>query len=77
MKFQVKTVTGKELEETLNNYEPYSLTPLSIVPDIFVDMHGRTVTNYKIIYEVVPEEDLREAPKYYTKDALEMQGWDI
>jgi len=61
MKFKVKTVKRDELEKTLNNYEPYTLTPFAVVPDIYVDQFDRTITDYKIIYRVVPEEDLQES----------------
>jgi len=61
MKFEVKTVKAKELEKTLNHYEPYALSLFTILPDVYIDQHNRVITDYKIIYRVVPEEDLQES----------------
>ena len=61
MEFKVKNVAGKNLEETLNNYEPYCLKLCTILPNTCVTAGGAIVTDYKIVYTVVPEEDLMES----------------
>lgn len=61
MEFKVKTVSGKDLEDTLNNYEPYKLKLISVVPDVGLGGLGAIITDYKIIYRVVPDEELRES----------------
>lgn len=60
MEFKVKTVAGKDLEKTLNEYEPHCLKLFTILPNIYIDEFDRHITDYKIVYTVVPEEDLRE-----------------
>ena len=62
MQFKVKNVAAKNLEKTLNEYEPYCLKLFTILPD---STDARGDASYKIVYTTVPEEELRESPKEF------------
>ena len=60
-RFHVIKCKADELEDKLNNYEPYTCVLHSIHLEYTLDEFDRIMTEYRIVYTVVPDKELQES----------------